>query len=197
MPLQIQPLQTKGCTCMMATQKQWSDLLPPSRAKTSGSQGQGNAKGCEMWRTCHEAMRPSGDLKQSSSQSFRPKRISERFLIRLPGLPAYINSFHLNGSDTHPGDGFGNHVWLSLGIGERTESQPAMLHAAEATPWIHLSARQKRRATEPSPQHLNIQTLQALSLDVLRLSSLPKKAPKTSNLLSLKPCEVTSTDVIA
>jgi len=142
-------------------------------------------------------MRPSGDLKQSSSQSFRPKRISERFLIRLPGLPAYINSFHLNGSDTHPGDGFGNHVWLSLGIGERTESQPAMLHAAEATPWIHLSARQKRRATEPSPQHLNIQTLQALSLDVLRLSSLPKKAPKTSNLLSLKPCEVTSTDVIA
>ena len=69
--------------------------------------------------------------------------------------------------------------------------------AAEATPWIHLSARQKRRATEPSPQHLNIQTLQALSLDVLRLSSLPKKAPKTSNLLSLKPCEVTSTDVIA
>lgn len=55
----------------------------------------------------------------------------------------------------------------------------------------------KGRATEPSPQHLNIQTLQALSLDVLRLSSLPKKAPKTSNLLSLKPCEVTSTDVIA
>lgn len=92
------------------------------------------------------------------------------------------------------GDGFGKHVWLSLGIGERTESQPAMLQAAEATPWIHLSAigfGRKIRATEPSPQHLNIQT------DVLTLSSLPKKAPKTSNLLSFKLCEVTSTDVIA
>ena len=107
-------------------------------------------------------MRPSGDLKQSSSQSFRPKRISERFLIRLPGLPAYINSFHLNGSDAHPGDGFGNHVWLSLGIGERTESQPAMLHAAEATPWIHLSARQKKKghgAIPSTSEHPNTSSI--------------------------------------
>ena len=184
----------------MATQKQWSDLLPPSRAKTWGSQGQGNAKWCEMWRTCHEAMKPWGHQAIWSSPPLKALDRSASLRDSWFGCQAcpltstrftWTAATHIRGMD------------LAIMFGSPWASESGLKASQQCCtqPRPHLGfiypPGRKRRATEPSPQHLNIQTLQALSLDVLRLSSLPKKAPKTSNLLSLKPCEVTSTDVIA
>ena len=101
-------------------------------------------------------MRPSGT--GSSSQSFRPKCISERFLIRLPGLRhlhqlVSLERQRLTSRGWQTANMFGS-PWASEN-GLKASQQ----YCKQPRPHLGFIYPQKKMG-HASPQHLNIQTLQ-------------------------------------